>query len=395
MKTFFRRIRDAEFLPMSEVRKVKAILVLIFLGLMTAITIPFSLYFLDYSPGMKILFLVVFLVALGLITLFVTLNRIVPAIQFSILYTIGLTLLYTNGTDEFYAFLFYFISLAVIVFFQELVMYLLYGTLVGGLGIYYILTHQASLINVPDIPGVIPIYIVVLVLFYFVFLVQILYNEKLYTDMNYDWVKMNQVIDKYQEDIYWYLDDIRKEAKASAVHEDLEFQKAVTELAIFVEKQLRDSEKDIRALFEFYLYLHERDLDKILDNEEFSPQMKKTATRLNKYLLNARTELFSLIINFYCRFRPTKPYEQSRYQYHLADLTDHSDEQVIALANLYQYLSWEVAGPDEWDQMKRVLTPTEVEALLTGAEAEAFLTPTQIAFFRDNMELFREFLSKK
>ncbi|MDD3113846.1 MAG: hypothetical protein PHT56_05585 [Candidatus Izemoplasmatales bacterium] len=395
MKSFFRRIRDAEFLPMSEVRKIKAILVLIFLGLMTAITIPFSIFFLDYSAGMKILFLVVFLVSYALITLFVSLNRIVPSIQISILYTIGLALLYTNGTNEFYAYLFFFISLSVIVFYQELYAYLLYATAVAGLGIYYILTHQASLINTPDIPGVIIIHIVILVVFYFVFLVQILYNEKLYTDMNYDWVKMNQVIDKYQEDIYWFLDEIRKEARVSAIQEDLVYQKVVSELFVFVEKQIRDSGKEFQTLFELYLYLHERDLEKILDSDEISGQLKKTATRLHKYLLNARTELFSLITNFYCRFRPAVPYEPNRYHYRLNDLTNHSDEQVIAIANLYQYLIHEVAGPDEWDQMKRVLSLEEVEELLTGADAEEFLTPTQMAFFRDNEELFREYLAKK
>ncbi|MFA6792177.1 MAG: hypothetical protein WCR28_07075, partial [Candidatus Izemoplasmatales bacterium] len=81
--------------------------------------------------------------------------------------------------------------------------------------------------------------------------------------------------------------------------------------------------------------------------------------------------------------------------YRLNDLTNHSDEQVIAIANLYQYLIHEVAGPDEWDQMKRVLSLEEVEELLTGADAEEFLTPTQMAFFRDNEELFREYLAKK
>jgi hypothetical protein len=395
MKSFFRRIRDAEFLPMSEVRKIKTILVMIFLAIMTALTIPFSIFFLDYSPGMKILFLVVFLVAFGLITLMVTLNRIVPSIQFSILYTIGLTLLFSNGTDEFYAYLFFFISLAVIVFYQELYAFLIYGTLVTGLGIYYILTHQASLVMTPDIPGVIIIHILVLVLFYFVFLVQILYNEKLYTDMNFDWVKMNQVIDKYQEDIFLFLDEIRREQKDPLIHEDLEYQKLVKELSTFVSQQIKESGKDGQALFELYLYMHERSLVKILDNEEISPQLKKTATRLNKYLLNRRTELVSLITNFYCRFRKTDNYLPDRYEYKLNQLTDHNDEQVIALANLYQYLSHEIAGPDEWDQMSRILSPEEIDTLFMGPDADEFLTPTQIAFYRDNQDLFREYLGKK
>ncbi len=394
MKDFLRRVFDTEFLPMSEVRKIKVVLVMAFLFIITALTIPFSLFFV-YSTGITILILAIFLLVYGLMFALIQLNKILPAIQISILYSIGLTLFYTQGTSAFYAYLFFYIALTIVIFYQELYSYLSYGTIITVLGVLYIISHQGGLVLAQDTPGAMYIYILIWVLFYFVFLVQILYNEKLYTDMNYDWVKLNHVIDRYQEDIYIYLDELRKNNKNPLMFEDLAFQKTVDELIVFIGEQTKESGKEIINIFDLYLYIHEKGVDRILENEEVSVSMKKTANRLNKYLLNQRTDMFSMIVNFFSQFRETEKQKPNRYDYSLKKLASKGDEQVIALAMIYHYLACEVTGKDEWDQMKRVLTGEEIYKLFTGVDADEFLTPTQIAFFKENYDLFVKHLGNK
>ncbi|MBN2503937.1 MAG: hypothetical protein JXB20_01180 [Bacilli bacterium] len=391
MKDFFRRVFDTEFLPMSEVRKIKIVLVMGFLLLITALTIPFSVFF-SYSTLVKVLVLVVFGLVYGLMIILIQFNRIFPAIQLSILYSIGLTLFYTQGTSGFYAYLFFYIALTIIIFYQELYSYLTYGTVVMGLGVWFIITHNSGLVMVGDAPGSLYIYIFALVLFYLVFLIQILHNEKLYTDMNYDWVRINHVIDKYHDDIYIMLDELRKKEHKPLIHEDRQFQKAVSEISVFIAEQIKDSGKDIINVFDLYLYLHEKGIDKILDNEEISVSMKKTANRLNKYLLNQRTDMFTMIVSFFSRFRKSEKYVQDRYEYSIHNLVKRSDEQIIALAMIYQYLANEATGKDQWDQVKMILSAEEIEKLFSGPDAEGILTTSQIAFFKENQQLFKKYL---
>lgn len=387
MNTFFRRVKDAEFLPMSEVRKIKTILVMAFLLVITIVTIPLS-FFLNYSVVLKVLIVSLFVLAYLLMIVMIRLNKLMAATQISILYCLGLTIFYTQGTGSFYAYLFFYISLTVIIFYQELYTYITYGTIVMGLGVYYIIVNQEALTIAGSVPGTMYIYIVTFVLFYFIFLAQIIYNEKLYTDMNYDWVKLNQVIDRYQDDIFFYIDEIRKQNNNELIHEDLDYQKLASELAVFTSEQIKESGKDILNLFNLYLYLHEKGLEKILANEEISVSMKKTADHLNKYVLNRRSDMISMLINFMTRFRQTEDYTDDRYEYKLHKLSNQADEQIIALTLLYQYLASEVSGTDEWDQMERLLSADDILSLFTGPEADAFMLPSIIAFFKENRELF-------
>lgn len=394
MKDFLRRFFNTEFLPMSEVRKIKIVIVMAFLLLMTFITIPFS-FFLSYQLIVKIIVIVGLFLVYGLMIFLIKIQKILPAIQITMIYSIGLTLFYTQGTSSFYAYLFFYISLTIIIFYQELYSYLLYGTVLVVLGVFYTILHQNGLILMQDVPGSVYIYISVLVLFYLIFLVQILYTEKLYTDMNLEWVKMNKIIDKYQEDILYYLTETNKDDKEGPIYEDLNFQKAVDELSVFIAEQYRDNGKEITNVLDLYLYIHEKGLDKILDNEEISITMKKIANRLDKYMLNKRSELFSMVINFFTKFQDTAPFKENRYDYKISSLTEETEEQIIAMTFIYQYLTHEVIGLDGWDQMKRILTEEEVLSLLSSPEMSEFFSPSQIGFFKDNYDLFVTYLSNQ
>jgi len=394
MKNFLRRVFNTEFLPMSEVRKIKVILVMSFLLLVTAVTIPLSIFF-DYELSVKIIVPAVLILTIGIIIVLIRLNKIMASIQITIIYTIALTFFYMQGTSGFYAYLFFFICLTVIVFYQELFSYLTYGTFTLALGVYYVINHQANLAGATALYGTVFVYVGILAMFYLIFLLQVLYNEKMYADLNYEWVKMLHVIDKYQDDTYAYMEELRKGKRKDPLYENVEFQKAVNEISVFVYEQFRDKGKEIGNVLDLFIYIHEKGLDHILRSEELSVATKKVANRLNKYLLNRRSSMMSIIMNFHTRFRETSPYRENRYDYSLNQLTQSNDELIIAMALMYSYLANEVTAADEWGQMTKVMSHDEIYHWFTSDEMSEFLSDAQIAFFKENAELFNEHLGKK
>ncbi len=391
MKDFLRKVFNTEFLPMSEVRKIKVWLVMVFLMVLTIITIPYSTFF-DYSLAMKIITISVLFLLLIVMYVLVRFGKTWPALQISILYSIALMLYYTQGVNSFYAYLFFYIALSIIIFYQELFSYLLYGTIVAALGSYYTLAFKEGLVIANDIIGSEYIFVVMLVLFYLINLVHILHNEKIYTDLNYEWVKMNHIIGKYQDDILYYLEDIRQDAHQSPIYENLEFQKAAFELSEFIAEQILRDGKEIINLMDLYVYIHERGLAQIIDNPEISNAMKKTSNMLGKYLLSENTDMFSMLINFYIRFEETNTYQKDRYAYMVEDITEVREEQIIAFCLIYRTLAREIEKKHQWNQMDR--SEDEFIDILPVTELEEFFSPQVIAFYNDNYEMIKEYLNQ-
>lgn len=394
MNNFFRRFFNTEFLPMGEVKKIKITLVMSFLLIITAVTIPFSFFF-DYELPVKIIFLASLVVGFIFIALLIRWNRISIAAQVSIIYTIALTVFYTGGTSSFYGYLFFYIALTIIIFYQDIYSYITFGLLVVVTGLYFTYLHQNELVAIQDISQPFFVYAFILISFYVIFLVQILYNEKLYIDLNYEWVKINFLISRYQDNSLSYVNELDKKSKIQPAYEDVRFQKAVGDVAIFLSEHFREDGKEILNVRDLYLYIHERGLKRILENDEFSVSTKKIANRLEKFLLNGRTDMTSMIFNFYTKFRNTAPLKENRYEYAVNKLTKKRDEQIIALAMLYQYLANELSGFDEWDRMDRPFTHQEIVELLTSPEMDEFFSADLIAFFKDNADLFEQYLVKK
>lgn len=392
MKEFLKKVFNTEFLPMSEVRKIKLWLVMGFLSLLTIVTIPYSTFF-DYSLAMKIITISGLFLLLFIMFLLVRFGKTLAAIQISIIYSILIMLYYTQGVSSFYAYMFFYIALSIIIFYQELFSYLAYGTLVLILGAYYTFSFREGLVTATDIIGSEYIFVTVLVLFYLVNLIHILHNEKIYTDLNYEWVKMNHIIHHYQDDILYYLEDIRQDAHQSPIYENLQFQQAAFELSQFIAEQIMKDGKEIVNLMDLYVYIHEKGLNTIIENPEISTAMKKTSNLLGKYLLNENTDMFSMIINFYIRFEETKSYQKNRYSYRVDDLTTQRDEQIIAFCLIYTYLAKELEKSTKWNKADRE-DENDKEDLLASIELGEFFTDEVIAFYNDNQEMIKEYLKQ-
>ncbi len=390
MREFLRKVFNTEFLPMAEVRKIKVWLVMLFLFVITLVTIPFSFFF-NYQLIIKIISIAAMFFAYGVILLLIKFNKTLAAIQISILYSIAITLFYTQGISSFYAYLFFYITLTIIIFYQEIYSFISYGTLVLAMAIYYTLRFKDSMVILNDIYGAAYIYIAGIVLFYLINLIHILHNEKLYTDMSYEWVKMNHVVSDYQKEILFHLENIRKENHESPIYENLEFQKAAFELSQFISEQVLKDGSEIANLIDLYIYIHEKGLENILNNEEISMAMKQTSDSLKKYLFYENSDMFAMIINFYIKFIDSKPYEETRYNYNLNAITDYDDEQIIALCLIYSYLRYQMDSKYKWQKMNRKEDP--YADIFSKISMNEFFSERIIAFYNDNQEMFEAFLS--
>lgn len=394
MKEFLKKLFNTEFLPMSEVRKIKVWVVMAFLLALTIVTIPYSTFF-DYSLALKLITITGLFLLMGVMILAVKFEKPLFAIQISMIYSILLMLYYTQGVNSFYSYIFFYISLTIIIFYQELLSYLVYGTVVVIFGVYYTLQFQVGLVIADDIYGSVYIYIAILLLFYIINLIQMLHNEKIYTDLNYEWVKMNHIVHNYQNDILYYLEDIRQDAHHSPIYEDLEFQQAAFELSQFISEQIMKDGKEIVNLIDLYVYIHEKGLNQIIENPEISVAMKKTANMLGKYLMNENTDMFSMIINFYIRFQETKTDKEKRYSYEISDLTDLTEEQIIAFCLIYCYLSHEIEKEREWHQLELSDRDENDNDVFADTELSEFFSNQVIAFYNDNYEMIVKYLSEK
>ncbi len=391
MVKFFKKILNSEFLPVNEVRRLKVHVVMGFLFVITLITIPFSFFF-NYSTLYQILSLAAFGLFYLLIFIFVRFKKIFTAIQVSIIYSLLLTVFYTQGISSFYAYIFFYITLTIIVFYQEIYSYFIYGTATVVLGIIYTLTYSEGLAIVNDVSGSMYVYIAGLVIYYLVSFAQIINNEKLYADMNLEWVRTNNFNSNNQDDLLNFIEDIRAGMNESHIFEDLEFQKCTMELSQFIAEQILKDGKQIVNLIDLYIYIHEKGLESILKNDEISVALKKNANILGKYLLNENTDMFSMIISFYLKFHHTDEYDINRYNYKVENITSLTDEQFIAFCLIYLYLKDELLENDKWNTIKS--EETDIEEVFAKIDLTEFFSDQLIAFYHDNIELLRKHTKK-
>jgi hypothetical protein len=386
IKNFFNIVLNTEYLPMNEVRRLKVIIILLFLILFTALTIPLSAL-LSYSFWVKFGFISGFISLVLLTIIFLLVKKIFFAMQVTIIQSVLFMVFYTQGITSFYAYLLFYIVVTIIALYQEVYSYFVYGTFVSVLGVFYILTEGDGLLIVNDIPGAIYIYVVGLVLYYFVNFIYILVNEKSYAEMNLEWINSKQTNDGIQEDIFNYMEALRRAEGKPPIFEDLDFQKAVLETSEFIAKQILKDGSEIKNVVDLYIYIHERGFDSILDNDEISVNMKKTTDSLKKYIINDNSDLFSMVINFCLRdYQSTIDISDLSVE----RLTEYKDEQVIAFSLIYVYIANNLYQLSDWNKIER----KEQSRNLEDFDFETFFGDHILAFYQDNQKNIKKHLKK-
>jgi len=209
MKAIINRILNSEFLTFNEVLRLKVAIVTTFLFVFVFLSILLS-SFNDFTLDINILFPLGFalMLMLTLVLMIFNLNR--WAMHLSIYTIIGLTIFYVGGSNHFYGYILFFVTLTIIIFYQDVITYLIYGGAITVFGVFYTILNGESIlgINSPGVEISSLTYQVILVGFYVVFLVQFIISDNIYEKMNNEWVRMNKVLEKYQDFSLEYLIEV-------------------------------------------------------------------------------------------------------------------------------------------------------------------------------------------
>lgn len=393
MRALLDRIRNSEFLTFNEVLRLKLIIVMLFLTLIVAlsyVSAPFSM-----EQDNNFLILIVsfsMLYILTVILILVNSNRI--AMHFSIITILGITFSMANSSSYFYGYIMFFVSLTVIIFYHDILTYLIYGGIVTGYGVYYLWINGSYLIGANSVNSDISqlTYVIILVGFFIVFLIQFVLSDTTYEKMNNEWLKMSKTLKGYQKHIYLHLEDLRNKNKETPIYHNHRFQQTVSELSVFINEFFEDDGSKIAEVVEYYFFLHDHNIEDILNSKEGSILAKRYARQFDKYLLNKQSEMTFMLIDFATLFRETPTFTEKRYNYNISTLFDNRVDELIALSFVYRYLKREKTQIDKYGFLKDKLSHEEITELFKSKEYREFLSFELVNFYLDNQELFEKHL---
>ena len=393
MLAFIRTIRNSEFLTFNEVLKLKVVIINIFLMFFVLLTIPLDTVDFGWSINIVIPLLFFGTVIVTFLLSIINLNRL--AMHLSILTILGLTYYYVTGTQYLFTYILFFVSLTIIIFYQDIATYLLYGGAITLYGLYYIATQDTQLVGMMSNYGVevtALTYQIIFVGFYVVFLIQFLISDNIYEKLNNEWVRMNKTLERYQDFSHTSLVELVEKMKVDPVYKSVNFQKAVNELAVFVNEFFEEDGTEISEVVEYYFFIHDTDIEDVINDKSLQNETRKYAQELQKYLLNKRSELISILFDFATLFKGDNEYTEKRYQYNIDKLFENRLDKFIGLIILYKYLKTEVTQYDRFGHIDRKLTHEEITELFLSQEFREFISFEQVNFYQDNEELFEKYL---
>lgn len=386
-------IKSSEFLSFSEVLRLKVAIVTLFIIAMTVLSIPLSQIneFTIQADVIIPLVLLTFII-ITLIAIVANLNRL--AMHFSILTVLIMLVYFTLGSNQFYGYIIFFVTLTVLIFYQDIATYFLYGFLVTGYGIYYVLINGISIIGVNSINTDISMYsyIIILAGFYIMFLIQFILSDNIYSNMNEEWVRMTKLMDRYHSSTTSHINELNEKEDIELIHKDKKFQQTVHEIALFINEFFEEDADNIAEVVEYYFFLHDQEVEDVINNKELPTKARKYASQLSKYLVDTDSELTSLVYDFSTLFKGNDYYTKERYQYNLEDLFDEHSDKILSLAIIYKFIKTELSQKDKWGMISKALTHDEITELFTSKEFREFITYEQVNFYLDNEELFDKYL---
>jgi len=396
IRSFINKIKNSEFLTFNEVLKVKVKVVNWFLVIFLALTITVvtkenvTLNLLTLLAPAAVMLLVSFLL------LRLKISRV--AMHTTIYTFLLLTGYYLTSTDYFFTYMLFFVGLTIIIFYQDFMTYLLYGGALTVIGVYYVMTEGDGLIGANSVSALSGSYIssltyqVILIGFYMVFFIQFIVSDNIYARLNNEWVRMNKTLERYQEFTQAQIIELIEKSESKPVFNSNKFQQAVSEIAVFINEFFEDSGDEIAEVVEFYFFIHNKEVDKVIEDQELPVITRKYALELKKYMLNYRSEIISILFDFSTLLQEDKSYDENRYVYDINKLFKNRINKLLALAILYKYLKSEITQFDKWGQISKTLNHEEIKELFLSPEFRDFISFEQVNFYLDNQELFKKHL---
>ncbi len=392
MRTLWLKLKNSAYLPVNELLGMKVLLVLVFMFLFGALTIPVSILE-AFSVTVTLV------VALGFFVMFATsfsmvlLKRVRLAMHLSIYTFIGLTVYYVSGATLAYGYFFFFITLIVIIFFQDVYAYTVYGGSLIVYGILYINAQGEALMGDFEMSVMMSnvIHQIILVGFFLFFLVYFILSDTHYEQLATDFATRRKAIDKYRMLAMKFSAELDERDGVAAPVEDVGFQKAVSETALFINELFEDEGENIIEVVEFYFALHQYTLDDVLADSRIAAITKRYASELDKFRIDKNTDLMAL---FYEARNHVKERHggEDRYVFRLEDVFTAKANQLMVLGLVYVYLRTEWMQLDKWGRVERSMTHEEICELFKLNELRTYLSYEHAVFFLENEDLFNQCL---
>ncbi|MFW6282378.1 MAG: hypothetical protein ACOC1O_06315 [bacterium] len=395
MTSMFSKVKNSEFLSFAELLKLKVSLVLFFLFIFILLTVvPISI-FEDFNLEIRILipsgFLLLFLLSVFLLSI----NKVRAAMHFSIYTFIGLTVYYVIGSSHLYGYLVIFVTLSIIIFYQDIYTYILYGLPLTGYGVYYIIVNGEQLgnSNLNNLGLSNFIYQGILVGFYVIFLIHFILSDHIYESINNEYLEIQKKNKNYRGYSLKYAEDLQERNNIAPHYQRPGFQKSVKEVAKFFNAFLDNQDEDIKELVDFYFFLHRTSIDEILTSKTINPITVKYTKELKKYILNENSEMYEIFYTFLTQFKKGFPQnDKFRYVSELDKLFNNRANRLIALAMIYHYLKIEKTQYDKWGRIEKAYTHDEIVDLFQSNSFREIISYEDMTFFMKNQHVFENYL---
>jgi len=395
MKDLIYKVRNSEFLTFNESLKVKVTLVMIFLLFFASLTVPISI-FEDISLSLRIVVPSVFFVLFVSTFILLSFDKSRIAMHLSIYTFLGLTVYYVDGSGQLYGYFLFFITLTVIIFYQDITTYILYGGILTGYGVYYIQVNESLMIdNGYSLSETGPvIYQTILISFFLVYLVQFILTDSINDNLNTDYLKTKKINERYRSYIFRYLSDIEDRENMTPIKDNSHFQECVRDVSTFIANKSTHSNTniDIHEVVDFYFFLHKQNINDIIDRNDLSPQVKKYATQFQKYLIYGINDLDTLLFKGIFYYQKGIDNKVNRYNTHFDEIFSNKTNRILGLVMMYLFLTNEITQIDQWGRIQKILTHQEVKTLFKSKEMRQILSFEDINFFLKNENFFKKFL---
>jgi len=393
MKRLIEKVRSSEFLTLNEALKVKVSLVMIFLLIFGMMTVPIS-FFEDFALTIKIVVPLVFVALFSLTFLMLILDKSRLAMHFSIYTFLGLTVYYVGGSGQLYGYLLLFITLTVIIFYQDITTYILYGGVLTAYGLYYIQTDENLISTITDtIPQLGPIiYQSILIGFFVVYLIHFILTESMNEKLNEEYLKTQKANDIFRSYTLRYTSELEERDQITPIYERADFQESVRRISLLINAEMDKKIENLEEIIEYYFFLHKQNITSILEKNNASPTAIKYAEQFNNYLINKNNDLNTVLFEFIGLHKEGLKIKIKRYNQHLDEMFSNKTNRILGLAMIYKFLTTEITQFDKWGRVNKILSHQEVKNLLQSKLFRDFISYEDMNFFLQNEKLFKEHL---
>ena len=393
MKELIKKIQRSEFLTLNELLRVKVTVVMFFLLLFGAFIIPIS-FFENLGLGIRIIVPTTFVLLFGITFLLLMFDKSRVAMHFSIYTFIGLTVYYVGGSGQLYGFFLLFITLTVIIFFQDITTYIIYGGALTIYGVIFIQISEEVIINLPDelVGFSASIYQIILIAFFVIYLLQFILTDTFNESLNEDYSRTSKANKLYLDYIVKYTRELQDRNNVVPYQENDKFKKASRDLALLINHELPDPSENIEEVVEYYFFIHKYELKRILKSENISKSALKYAKSFEKYRIDRNSDLLSLCFKTEFQLKSGLSIYIQRYSQEIDKIFTNRTNKIIALSIIYLILNNQITQLDQWGRVNKILSHEEILKLISNKDIREYLTFEDVNFILKNDQVFKETL---